>query len=57
MLGDTGVGKTSIVKVSIYIIIMFMVMVMVMVNGIGIIIFSKTKLSGWSCKRLTRLPL
>ena len=55
MLGDTGVGKTSIVKVSIYIIIMFMVMVMV--NGIGIIIFSKTKLSGWSCKRLTRLPL
>ena len=52
VLGDTGVGKTSIVKVSIYILIIMFIMVLVMV--IGIIIINITKLSGWSCKRLTR---
>ena len=52
VLGDTGVGKTSIVKVSIYILIIMFIMVMVMV--VSIIIINITKLSGWSCKRLTR---
>ena len=52
VLGDTGVGKTSIVKVSIYILIIMFIMVMVMV--VGIVIINITKLSGWSCKRLTR---